>query len=966
MNIKFQKMICLTLAAIACGFGQLTSYEDYFEDGIPTGWAIEEGQLTYTLTEADGVLNIDYEWITGSWVWDNFNFTPPENMDLSGMPRIKVSVKSDVYTEMVLKAVYANDTEDWLPVNLPGTNQWYEYSFDLLYAGGTELEKIYFYLDGGLETPYSAQVQFDNFRVGDAAGTPFEEPLILAVSHAWSLYYGTDEGTEEGEYAPGSKAELLEAVSEAETLLNDGLTDDEELVEAVWNLYDSCTEYETKVNVINIEPVDSLATRNTKYLYSNLELISAGHIMFGMQDPTGYGVGWEEDDDRSDVFDVCGDYPAVSSWATRHITLDEDIARDRYRMLSSYSRGGINTMAWHQIDPEGNGFYAEDVGYQNVVVTILPGGQHHELYQEKLRRLAAYLKSLRGSDGHTVPVIFRPYHEHDGSWFWWGAGQCTPEQYIELWQFTVHYLRDTLNVHSLLYAISPNNFQSENSYFDIYPGDDYVDILGMDHYFSSTIDDADRTEFQEKLQVISLAAQNRNKVASLTEVGQETVPTTDFWTRILLDPLKLDPLSRDVAYAAVWRNASETHHYAPYPGHPSVPDFLNFHADPFTLFESDLDAYSLDPAWHSPPELLDFPESELTVYDTVFEFSVYTNKRASLRFSSENVPYADMEFEFQEGQGGLYHTAEIFGQHGVLNTVYVAASDNTGNISDSEALQVWMDISQVQADWNDPGFSADDWQTGQTPLGYGNGDDITETAEVNTVYLRHAFAVEDLGAVPYLSVFVHLHDGAVLYLNGVEVARVNMNSLGEIEYDSHAENDDETHMRINLPNESVELLNPGINVFSVELHAAETEDPDISFDMELFYGIFLYLIEMGSEWQFSDTGQEPEDQIVDLAADDHIPKAPSKFALGSAYPNPFNSAVIIPYQVAEPERVRITVHNLLGQPVCGLADEIRFPGSYQIVWTGLNSEGIPVPSGIYLVQMYAGGMVLSQKAVLLK
>lgn len=115
--------------------------------------------------------------------------------------------------------------------------------------------------------------------------------------------------------------------------------------------------------------------------------------------------------------------------------------------------------------------------------SILPGGQNHERYKKDLRKVAEFSSSLRDDDGKLIPFIFRPFHEFDGEWFWWGAAYNEPEEFKDLWRFTVHYLRDILNVHNMLYAFSPDiKFDSREDYLLRYPGDDYVDILGFDDY----------------------------------------------------------------------------------------------------------------------------------------------------------------------------------------------------------------------------------------------------------------------------------------------------------------------------------------------------------------------------------------------------------------------------------------------------------------------------------------------------
>src|SRR5207248_2576010 len=74
------------------------------------------------------------------------------------------------------------------------------------------------------------------------------------------------------------------------------------------------------------------------------------------------------------------------------------------------------------------------------VAAILPGGAQHEHYRQWLDRFADYVNGLRATV--LVPVIFRPFHETSGGWFWWGARHATPDEYKQLWRFTVEYLRD--------------------------------------------------------------------------------------------------------------------------------------------------------------------------------------------------------------------------------------------------------------------------------------------------------------------------------------------------------------------------------------------------------------------------------------------------------------------------------------------------------------------------------------------
>jgi mannan endo-1,4-beta-mannosidase len=150
----------------------------------------------------------------------------------------------------------------------------------------------------------------------------------------------------------------------------------------------------------------------------------------------------------------------------------------------TYNRGGITTVAWHFSNPVSEGgFYWKDSVSLPAVKYIIPGGSGHEKYKSILSAIAGLAKSLKGNDGKQVPVIFRPYHEFDGDWFWWGKSHCTIDEFKTLWKFTVSYLRDSLGVHNFIYAFSPDcKFNSEEEYLERYPGDEWVDMVGVDNY----------------------------------------------------------------------------------------------------------------------------------------------------------------------------------------------------------------------------------------------------------------------------------------------------------------------------------------------------------------------------------------------------------------------------------------------------------------------------------------------------
>ena len=334
-------------------------------------------------------------------------------------------------------------------------------------------------------------------------------------------------------------------------------------------------------------------TTETENLLRNLKALPAEGFMFGHQDDPLYGVTWEGDSGRSDVQSVTGDYPAVMGFDIGKIERGSEKNIDnvsfdiiRREMIRQYERGGMVTVSWHADNPVTGGD-PWDVSRNDVVRSILPGGEKHDLFLEWLDRAAAFFNSLTTEDGTKVPVLFRPWHEHTGSWFWWGKDLCSTEEYTALWKLTRNHF-DRAGVDNLLYAYSPDLQGPGEIYMERYPGDDYVDLLGLDGYHRNNEEGV--TAYVSTLDTIlsfmTEEGRKRNKPIALTETGLEAIPIANWWTGVLLPLLERYPVS----YVLVWRNARERpdHYYAPYPGQLSGGDFVTFYQHPRTLFSKEI------------------------------------------------------------------------------------------------------------------------------------------------------------------------------------------------------------------------------------------------------------------------------------------------------------------------------------------------------------------------------------------
>ena len=313
-------------------------------------------------------------------------------------------------------------------------------------------------------------------------------------------------------------------------------------------------------------------------------------FFFGQEDFPFYGHSWEYEGGRSDVKDVCGDYPAVLGCDLGHIELGDQKNLDgvpfdvmRKAITDHYKAGGIVTISWHARNPLTSS-NAWDVSDNTVVASVLEGGSHYDLFQMWLDKVAVFLDSLRLEDGTLIPVIFRPWYEHTGSWFWWGRKLCSSQEYIALWKMTVDYMRNR-GLDNLIIAYSPNyGGLDREAYMERYPGDDYVDLLGLDAY-------GDGQEFldmlRNELSMVAQLGKEHKKAIALTECGMGGLGNPLWFTQILLKATEGHPVS----YALVWRNAPDylmpMHIFAPYPGHASEQDFVAFYQDSRTLFLND-------------------------------------------------------------------------------------------------------------------------------------------------------------------------------------------------------------------------------------------------------------------------------------------------------------------------------------------------------------------------------------------
>jgi mannan endo-1,4-beta-mannosidase len=338
--------------------------------------------------------------------------------------------------------------------------------------------------------------------------------------------------------------------------------------------------------------VDSKATDETVALYNNLLNISrSDKFIFGQEFPTDfrYQGGLNGDVNESDCKDIVGDHPGLHGSDFHYYLNKSDNEKSIHLNAAkqAYARGAVVTFDWHIVGQNSSTFYVQ--GNEMLFQDILQnknGAQ--EWFYGETDKVISIIKSLG------FPIVFRPLHEMNGKWFWWHSDNAN--DYKTFWRLFVDYLASK-DVHNVIYCWSPNFAQNED-YFKYYPGDNYVDVLGIDAY-EPGISMSHAELFTVMVQMVDYATLT-GKIAAFTETGNRSSYPDQrprFWTQDVLNPINGNAKVRQIAWVLAWINSnwgdpnSNVNPYIPYDGmdnSQAIGDFVNFYKDSHTLFENDL------------------------------------------------------------------------------------------------------------------------------------------------------------------------------------------------------------------------------------------------------------------------------------------------------------------------------------------------------------------------------------------
>ena len=269
-------------------------------------------------------------------------------------------------------------------------------------------------------------------------------------------------------------------------------------------------------NAQRINPVNANASPQVKKVLAFLYSIKGKNIMSGQQN---YNSDRDLFSDSAKA--ITGKYPAV--WGSDFINWgDKDLGQDIVKeAIQKWKDGYLIALMWHEGKPTDNPPYEFS---KNVIAKmtdaewnelVTPGSALNKKWLAQIDVIAGYLKQLKDAG---VPVLWRPYHEMNGVWFWWG-NRKGENGIAKLWKMMYDRYINHFQLNNLLWVWGANGmrdipFDEAYDYKDYYPGTNYVDVLGADIYhFDYEQDDYNR--------LLKLA---NGKPIALTETGELPKP----------------------------------------------------------------------------------------------------------------------------------------------------------------------------------------------------------------------------------------------------------------------------------------------------------------------------------------------------------------------------------------------------------------------------------------------------------
>jgi Carbohydrate esterase 2 N-terminal/Secretion system C-terminal sorting domain len=400
-------------------------------------------------------------------------------------------------------------------------------------------------------------------------------------------------------------------------------------------------------------------------------------------------------------------------------------------------------------------------------------------------------------------------------------------------------------------------------------------------------------------------------------------------------------------------------------GHPDTTNHRRI-ADTLVATIDTIDAWTPFSGVTTPPQIVGYPSTPFLVTSPTYSLAVATDRYATVRYSTSDIPYDQMQNQFTI-TGTRTDTTVLACQQGQDYTYYLRAMDQYGNMSDTSAVvRFSVDTTKALLTWNaSPAYDISSWKIGKAPLGNDNSPaDSTKISPVSTAYFRQVLTLTNVASIGDFRFLIEGHDGAVVYVNGQEIGRLNIDPNAKVVFTTLAAKPDTLVSQVAMSaQQRAKYLKNGKNVVAIEMHSSDGLNPGLSFDAEVYNKGITTFYDLGQDWYYYDKGSAPPDQLVDKSTlfVEQGPTLPREIRLYPNYPNPFNPTTSISFNLVKKGRVELKVYNILGQLVATLVDRELDSGAHNYRF-----DGSRFASGVYFYELRTENFTQSRKMVLVK
>lgn len=227
-------------------------------------------------------------------------------------------------------------------------------------------------------------------------------------------------------------------------------------------------EYEQIIHTYTGNLSNENAIESAVSVYEYLKQVYGSVCLTGQMESTWMG---SPDYEMNYIEQHTGKLPAIRGLDFMH----NDFEGVTLRAQQWWEKGGIPTICWHTGADFSSGYNESKSDNINWDEAFTPGTKTYTQLVRGMDRAVPYLQQLEDAG---VPILWRPFHELDGGWFWWSKGGS--DNFVKLWQLMYSRYTDYWGLDNLIWVYGYSGNGGDMAAW--YPGDDYVDLIGADSY----------------------------------------------------------------------------------------------------------------------------------------------------------------------------------------------------------------------------------------------------------------------------------------------------------------------------------------------------------------------------------------------------------------------------------------------------------------------------------------------------